>query len=524
VLGACLVALLGAALLLPTLGGRVIAESDEARFALLARDVVARGAWLDARVSGEVYRNKPPLYPWAVAALGRLTGRVSEATARAPVVAAAIATVILTLLLGRTLHGPRVGLWGALVLLTSYGVFEQAQLALPDMLVTAFTTAALYALWRAVDRGRPPVAFYVFCALAVFTKGPMGLVPVAVGLLWLLAEHGARGMRRLCSLPGVALFAALTALWLAPFLRQGSSTFVQDVVWRDWLAWYVGLSSPRALEHLAVGFLPWTLVLPLALTAACRTARTPALRFTLAGFLVPLALVLLSRNQLARYLLPCYPWAALLVAWWADRAARLPSRLTRVVGAAAAIAAVAVVATMTVVGSSPRRWVPVLSLMMLPAAIGVLLVGAAFAAGLTRGRPAVTIYGATAGMLIALGWGIWPYSEWLNTTYDYPRLGAAIASAAGDSPVAVYATNMTLQIDLYANRDLISVHSVDDVRRVLSSPGHPIVAVDAPTWRDTAQILTPEATIVARIPIAAAPFTLLTKKESQPERRLRAGR
>src|SRR5690242_18682535 len=73
-LDALLVVAGAAALILPWLGQRVISTSHEARFAVLAQDMLSRGAWFDARVGGEVYRNKPPLFPWSVAALSALHG------------------------------------------------------------------------------------------------------------------------------------------------------------------------------------------------------------------------------------------------------------------------------------------------------------------------------------------------------------------------------------------------------------------------------------------------------------------
>jgi 4-amino-4-deoxy-L-arabinose transferase-like glycosyltransferase len=128
--------------------------SHEARFALLARDIVERGGWFEPRVGGEVYRNKPPLYPWSIAALSLPRGRVTEATAQAPAVAAAVGAILFTLLLGAALFGARAGLWGALILLTSYEFFAYSQLLLPDMLVVVFVTAAAYFFWRA--QGDPP--------------------------------------------------------------------------------------------------------------------------------------------------------------------------------------------------------------------------------------------------------------------------------------------------------------------------------------------------------------------------------
>src|SRR5215470_9341553 len=81
---ALLVTALAAVLVVPPIARRLIVTSHEARFALIARDMLTRHVWFDVEVRGVPYRNKPPLHPWAIAAGARLTGRVSEATARMP--------------------------------------------------------------------------------------------------------------------------------------------------------------------------------------------------------------------------------------------------------------------------------------------------------------------------------------------------------------------------------------------------------------------------------------------------------
>src|SRR5262245_53406583 len=146
---AVLVALFAALLVLPPVGHHQIVKSDEARFALLARDMIARGAWLDAQVEGERYRNKPPLYPWTIAALSRLRGGVTEATAQLPSALAAVIAVLFTFLLGDRLFGQRAGAWAGLILVTSGSFFSHSQQILPDVFVVAFGTAAGYAFWRA---------------------------------------------------------------------------------------------------------------------------------------------------------------------------------------------------------------------------------------------------------------------------------------------------------------------------------------------------------------------------------------
>src|SRR5215470_3280208 len=88
---ALLVVLLAAALTLPPIGHRLIVTSHEARFALIARDMMRRHVWFDVEVRGVPYRNKPPLHPWTIVAGSWWAGRVSEASARLP---SALATVV----------------------------------------------------------------------------------------------------------------------------------------------------------------------------------------------------------------------------------------------------------------------------------------------------------------------------------------------------------------------------------------------------------------------------------------------
>ena len=234
---ALLVTAVSGLVVLPPLGQRTLATNDEVRFTLLARDMIERGVWFDVQIRGTQYRNKPPLYPWSIAGLSLLRGRITEGTAQAPVAVAAIGSVLFTFLLGDRLFSRRAGLWAALILATSYGFFALSQLSLPDLIVVCFQTMAGYAFWRAVRE--PPargalVGFYAALALAVFAKGPVGLLPLLPAAIWLWSEHGPRGVARgLWSPVGAAVFALVTLIWLGPFLALGSASFGRSVLWQN---------------------------------------------------------------------------------------------------------------------------------------------------------------------------------------------------------------------------------------------------------------------------------------------------
>ena len=130
---AALVSAFAAVLMLLPLGQRFIVTGDEARFAVLAQDMLARGTWVDARVRDQRYRNKPLLYPWAIKVLSMPGGRVTEATAQLPIVIGAIAAVFFTTLLGQQLFGAAAGVSTGLITTTSYAFFSHSQILLPDM-------------------------------------------------------------------------------------------------------------------------------------------------------------------------------------------------------------------------------------------------------------------------------------------------------------------------------------------------------------------------------------------------------
>ena len=116
---ATLVAAFATVLVLPTLGHRYIVTGDEARFAILAQDMLARGTWFEARLRDQHYRNKPLFYPWTIKLLSMPTGRVTQTTAQLPIAIAAVAAVFLTTVLGQQLFTTRAGIAAGLITATS---------------------------------------------------------------------------------------------------------------------------------------------------------------------------------------------------------------------------------------------------------------------------------------------------------------------------------------------------------------------------------------------------------------------
>src|SRR2546430_14797336 len=69
-----------AALLGFDLGRRVLSTDDEARFPMMARDILTNGHWLLPELSGVPLLHKPPLAAWVLAVGAGATGAVAPRT------------------------------------------------------------------------------------------------------------------------------------------------------------------------------------------------------------------------------------------------------------------------------------------------------------------------------------------------------------------------------------------------------------------------------------------------------------
>jgi 4-amino-4-deoxy-L-arabinose transferase-like glycosyltransferase len=319
------IALAAAGLIGLELGARAFTTNDLARFPLLAQDILARGDWLWPRLNGAGYFNKPPLLAWLIALVSWPVGRVTEWTAVLPSAAAVVATVLLTYALARDLFDPETGRFAALLAMTTQGLFFSAHVAMPDALMTCFITASVWMLVRMTlePARRWWIGFYGCAGLAFWAKGPAGLLPLVVGLVYGLATRS----RRRWSLhlgPGLAMVGGLVALWWLLGATADRQATTQAVL-VDQLDWYrprgravVLLTAP--LRNMAVALFPWGFLAPLAIlpaVIACREGE-PRRRvlLPLVWLAVTVALVALSHEQRLRYYVPVAPPMAVVLGWW----------------------------------------------------------------------------------------------------------------------------------------------------------------------------------------------------------------
>jgi 4-amino-4-deoxy-L-arabinose transferase-like glycosyltransferase len=172
----------------PSIGG-----SSEAREAQVVDVIVRDGTWVLPLRNG-IIPSKPPLYHWAGALLSEALGGVSEFSVRLnSQIAASVVLIFVAVVAYRFAslsdsrlgaeHPRRAALLGAGITSLTYGFYVMANQAMVDMTFTLCVWGALASL--AISRrvgveidgrlsGLSRFGFFLFCALGVLARGPVG--------------------------------------------------------------------------------------------------------------------------------------------------------------------------------------------------------------------------------------------------------------------------------------------------------------------------------------------------------------
>jgi 4-amino-4-deoxy-L-arabinose transferase-like glycosyltransferase len=157
----------------------------------VAREMLLRHDWVTLYANGIRYLEKAPLLYWSMAASFKIFG-IHTAAARLPLALTVLAlALIIETFARRAFHSARTGLYAALLLLSSFGIFIFTRITIPDAVVCLWLTLALYC-YRLTE-GDPAEqtsasrllcwGFAACCALNVLTKGLIGIVfPILIVL------------------------------------------------------------------------------------------------------------------------------------------------------------------------------------------------------------------------------------------------------------------------------------------------------------------------------------------------------
>lgn len=308
-------ALLVALFLIP-IGAISLIDPTEARYAEVAREMVATRDFLIPRLDGLTHLTKPPGAYWALLP-GIATLGANEWGARLPLVLAALLVLALTGRMARLLgREPSLPVW---ILAATPLFFLLFHLASADVFLAA-SVAGFHAAYLD-PRRRSGVLPFVALAAGFLIKGPVVLVPTVLPVLVAAAWTRRRDAAApLGGLRGWLVFAGLALPWylisaarvpglLDHLLRNETwDRFATTAHHRAGVPYYF-------LVVLALGALPWTPFVVRGVAKLVRERRDFQSAVVASWIVLPLVFFSFSGSKLPGYVLPVAPALALGAAW-----------------------------------------------------------------------------------------------------------------------------------------------------------------------------------------------------------------
>ena len=353
--------------------------------AQIARNMLASGDWVTARLDGVAYLEKAPLVYWIIAIFYKIFG-VYDWAARIPIALSVMGLAWLTAAFGTWAFGKRAGLYAGLCMATCIGIFLFTRILIPDVMLTFTTALAMWAFLRSLDEEEPHPRFWAFVMAAslgvgLLLKSLVGVVfPVAGALIYLFLTKqlfALRTWQRLKPISGFFVALLIAAPWhiLAtlrnpPYfslsLHSGPGEY-HGFLWfyfiNEQFLRFLNLRYPRDYNTVprlwfwlfhSLWLFPWSVYFPaitkLSYKPVDRAGRVRLLALCWTGFL--LIFFTFSTTQ-EYYSMPCYPALALLLGSAMATGGEWIRRGTRVLCGVAGVAAVACFAIFVAVRNLP---------------------------------------------------------------------------------------------------------------------------------------------------------------------------
>jgi 4-amino-4-deoxy-L-arabinose transferase-like glycosyltransferase len=338
------------ALYLANLTGMGLFGPDEPRYADVGRYMARTGDWVTPHLWGKPWFEKPALLYW-MTAMGFDAGLGPDLAPRLPVALLSLAFLLFYWLWLRRSWGAEPASYSTAMLATSAGWLAYSHVAVTDVPLAVFFSAAVLLSLEWIDRGDRRLLPVAAACLGAATLAK-GLVPLVLFLPVVAMPAILSGWRRSLDWirsPQVLAFAVVALPWYALVIARNGWEFIRVF----FLQQHFGRFSSTALQHVqpAWFYLPVLLVLlfpwfPLVVTPSIafpRDLRRDTRVRTLAAVVVfGFVFFTASINKLFGYLIPLLPSLFVLLGVGLARAQR---RVWALAAALAFVGALPVAAT-----------------------------------------------------------------------------------------------------------------------------------------------------------------------------------
>jgi 4-amino-4-deoxy-L-arabinose transferase-like glycosyltransferase len=305
--------------------GLSLTNPDEVFYMDSAKEMIKHDSWLTPYIFDQPQFEKPIFIYWLIR-LGFLLFGVTAFAGRVfPAIFALLGVIALYFLSLAGFGERKKAFYSALILGSSALYLGLARTVFTDLIFSVFILFALTAFYWGYSKNRKSlgvVFFFVFSALAVLTKGPLGiLIPASVVLVFLLWRRELKFIFCPAAFWGLVFFTVIAVPWYAYMLNNYGNSFIKEFWVNDHLHRVFTAEHPHNDRWYFYPFsmlgcmFPWSLYAAAGLWSIFRRLKKkipPFSVFLVCWLGVVFAIFQPAHSKLVSYIFPLFPALALI--------------------------------------------------------------------------------------------------------------------------------------------------------------------------------------------------------------------
>ncbi|MGD9931356.1 MAG: ArnT family glycosyltransferase [Mangrovibacterium sp.] len=303
---------------------------DAGKYAAIARHVAESGDYINLKIHGDAYDQKPPLLFW-LAALGFKIGGLNNVSFKIFAVLYGFLGIFFTYKLGQSLYNKRTGQLAASMLFFSQFYFLYCMDIHTDLLLQTNVALAIWQLSEYLKRRKALNFILAFTGigLAMMSKGPIGgAVPAFALGAHLLLKRDFKQLFHPKWLIGIALCLLVALPAFLGLVNQFGWEGLRFFFWTNNMGRisgeYVGNNTDYLfyIHNLLYLYAPWSLLLFASIFFEFKAIVTNPLKlqehFLLGGIWIYFIIISMAKAKSPNYIFILVPLLSVLTAKWTD--------------------------------------------------------------------------------------------------------------------------------------------------------------------------------------------------------------